>query len=122
MAVRPEELVRPTSPGVVLQFPTGRARAGARRLQRKTRLRRTLLVLAGIGTALTVVLSGPGGTAVASRPSAPGSVVIQPGDTLWGLAERYAPGGIDPRAYVDAVVELNSLEGVLEAGARVRLP
>lgn len=122
MAVRQEELVRPASPGVVLQFPTGRARAGARRLRRPARLRRTMLVLAGIATALAVVLSGPGGTAVASRSSAPSAVVIQPGGTLWELAQRYAPEGIDPRAYVDAVVELNSLEGALQAGTRVELP
>jgi hypothetical protein len=48
--------------------------------------------------------------------------VLRPGETLWDVAERFAPPGIDRRAYVDAVVELNGVEGSVAAGQRVRLP
>jgi hypothetical protein len=83
---------------------------------------------AGVVAALLVMLAaglvatGPGGRAVASRRGAPASVVLRPGQTLWGLAERYAPPGVDPRAYVDALVEINDLDGVPQAGERLRLP
>jgi LysM domain len=63
-----------------------------------------------------------GGTAPASRPGAPRAVVVHSGDTLWGIAERYAPDGIDKRAYVDALADLNELSGVPRAGQRIVLP
>jgi hypothetical protein len=47
---------------------------------------------------------------------------MRSGQTLWDLAERYAPTSTDPRAYVDQVLELNHLSGVPAAGVRVRLP
>jgi hypothetical protein len=50
-------------------------------------------------------------------------VVVEPGQTLWDLADRYAPEGMDLRAYVDAVVGLNDLDGRAPfAGERLRLP
>jgi hypothetical protein len=49
-------------------------------------------------------------------------VVVPEGQTLWGLSQRYAPLGVDWRAYADAVVDLNDLSGALQAGQRLRLP
>uniref|UniRef100_UPI001C20F448 LysM peptidoglycan-binding domain-containing protein n=1 Tax=Modestobacter excelsi TaxID=2213161 RepID=UPI001C20F448 len=50
------------------------------------------------------------------------TVVVQPGDTLWSLAQEVAPGE-DPRAVVDAIVDLNGLEDVdLLPGAVLQLP
>lgn len=50
------------------------------------------------------------------------TVVVQSGDTLWSLAERVAPEE-DPRAVVDAVVDLNGLEDVdLVPGMVLQLP
>lgn len=72
--------------------------------------------------AASLLAASPRGAALASRPGAPAAVVLKPGDTLWGLAERYAPTGVDPRAYVDALIEINHLQGVPQAGQRVRLP
>jgi hypothetical protein len=77
----------------------------------------TLVVVAVVVATLLA-----GGTAPASRPGAPHSVVVDAGDTLWGIAERFAPGGIDRRAYVDALIELNELSGVPRAGQRIVLP
>lgn len=63
-----------------------------------------------------------GGTAPASKPGAPRTVVVRSGQTLWGLAGRYAPEGFDARAYVDAVVAINDLSGPPVVGQRLRLP
>jgi LysM domain len=48
---------------------------------------------------------------------------VEPGQTLWDLADRYAPDGTDLRAYVDAVVGLNDLgTRAPVAGERIKLP
>jgi hypothetical protein len=50
------------------------------------------------------------------------TVVVQPGDTLWSLAEELAPQQ-DPRAVVDAIVAANGLDGVsVQAGQVLQLP
>ena len=86
-------------------------------LRRRRRAGAVFVVLVVIGATLLA-----GGTAPASRPGAPRAVVMDAGGTLWGIAERYAPHGIDKRAYVDAVVELNALTGAPRAGQRIVLP
>ena len=116
MAIRSEAL-HGESEALVLEFPVRRARARAARARRAVLLRRRVAVVAGL-----VALAGPPGPAVASRPGAPAQVVVGPGDTLWELAGRYAPRGIDPRAYVDALARLNHLPAGVQAGQRLRLP
>jgi Tfp pilus assembly protein FimV len=70
-------------------------------------------------TVVTVQLGAPGhGLELAGSST----VVVQPGDTLWSLAEELAPEE-DPRAVVDAIVDLNGLEDVdLLPGAVLQLP
>ncbi len=58
--------------------------------------------------------------AEAERP--PPVVTLQAGDTIWGLAQRYAPERVDPRAYVDVVIDLNRLREAPRSGQRIRLP
>jgi nucleoid-associated protein YgaU len=79
--------------------------------------------------AWTLALTLLGGIAWAAgawaKPSAsaPRQVVVQPGDTLWGLAERYAPAGTDPRRWAAEVERLNGLPGGrLLAGQVLLLP
>jgi LysM repeat protein len=43
-------------------------------------------------------------------PSAPAVVEVQPGDTVWSIAQRVAPQA-DTRAVVDAIVTRNGLVG-----------
>jgi nucleoid-associated protein YgaU len=40
-------------------------------------------------------------------PQRQGRVVVQPGETVWSIASRYAPG--DPRPRVDAILRVNHL-------------
>lgn len=127
MAIRREDLAPSREGGrdaVVYKFPTARVRgAETRRRRMEVRRRRTALVAAGlVMIALFLLATGPSGSAPASAPGAPKAVTVHAGDTLWDLAERYAPQGVDPRAYVDVVSELNDLENGLVAGMRIRLP
>jgi hypothetical protein len=115
---------------VVYRFPTERieVREQRRRIAARRRrlvVRRRRLALAGVTILMScglLLATGPSGTATASRDDAPKAVVMRAGDSLWSLAERYAPEGIDPRAYVDAVMTTNGFEAPPEAGQRVRLP
>jgi Tfp pilus assembly protein FimV len=51
------------------------------------------------------------------------SVVVQPGDTVWSIAAEVAGGGQDVRVVVDAIEELNDLEGsVVVPGQVLELP
>ena len=123
MAIRSEELM--TAPGaVVYRFPSRRVRsAAARRHRMQVRRRRSALVATALCLIVIFLLAtGPSGSAPASKASAPRAVTVQQGDTLWGLAEAYAPDGIDPRAYVDLLTEVNGLDSGLRAGMRIRLP
>jgi len=121
MAVREEELQVRTQ-GKVLRFPAERAAARLRRQRLIEGRRRLAILIAGLAVIVGVILGGSGGTAVASKPGAPTSVVLQPGDTLWSIASEYAPDGIDPRAYVHALEQINDLEGAARAGAQLTLP
>jgi hypothetical protein len=109
--------------GVVLAFPmaTIRRRAAARR--RALALRRAGVAITLAATCILALLGSGGGTAQASHPSsAPRAIVLRSGQTVWNLAERYAPASTDPRAYVDRVLSLNHLSGAPPAGVRLRLP
>jgi hypothetical protein len=71
------------------------------------RRRRLLAVVLGLGLSLTVARAGvalEGSFVAPARPPHVRSVVVQPGDTLWSLAHRLAPGQ-DPRGVVDALVQ-----------------
>lgn len=51
------------------------------------------------------------------------TVQVQPGQTLWDIARQLAPDQ-DPRAVVDAIVDLNALTdpGSLQVGQRLGVP
>ena len=120
MAVRQEDLL--VREAIVYPFPGAELRRRAARAavaRRRRLLSGTVTVILSLGMLLA---SGPEGTATASRAGAPKAVRIGAGETLWDLAERYAPASMDPRAYIDAVQGLNDLEGVPVAGTRIRLP
>ena len=96
--------------------------AGHIRLTRRGRL--VLLVAAVLcmllGFSLGNTLSFTAGTA--SPPRATHSIVVQPGQTLWGIATQVAPHA-DPRATVQQIIVLNHLPSTgLQAGQELALP
>ena len=55
------------------------------------------------------------------RPAPQVTYVVQPGDTLWSIARRVAPGQ-DPRPVVDGLIRANDVRGGLEAGQELTIP
>jgi hypothetical protein len=102
----------------------GARRAGARRagvrLTRRGRLAllALLLVLTGLVAVLLAASTGEAATPAGSAPT----VVVQPGDTLWSIAARYAPGP-DPFGTIERIRQVNGLDGyTVHAGQRLVLP
>jgi hypothetical protein len=96
-----------------------RARGGLR----LTRRGRVLLLLTLVGL-LLVAFSVGRTTADATHGRAPvrRTTVVQPGETLWTIAHRVAPGA-DPRVTVDRLARLNDLGArPIVAGQRLVLP
>ena len=90
--------------------------------------RRRLVVLVAAMLVLGVVIAGVIGTtgtsaqadqAVAGQSVEPRTVVAQPGDTLWAIAQRVAPQA-NVSELVDELVRLNG--DAIVAGQLVRIP
>jgi nucleoid-associated protein YgaU len=74
-----------------------------------------VLAVVAISLGLSKVALGDAGTGQAA-------VVVQPGDTLWGIAAARYPGD-DVRVRVDEIERLNGLRGAeIEVGETLRLP
>lgn len=120
VAVRQEDLL--VREAIVYRFPSQMMRARAAHRRMVARRRMTLGVVTVVMALGFLMASGPQGTAAASKVGAPKAVAIHQGDTLWGIAARFAPGSVDPRAYVDALETLNSLSGPIHPGMHLKLP
>jgi hypothetical protein len=101
--------------------PTGRgARPAPVRLTRRGRVVLLALLLLLTGMVAVLVAASTGDAAAPAGPAP--SVVVQPGDTLWSIAARYAPGP-DPFGTIEQIRQLNGLEGyTVHAGQRLQLP
>ena len=119
MAVRSEELVYQRE-AIVYRFPPRKQRIEARRAVIRRRIALTAVGVVVVVTGLFA--TGPAGTAPATSRSVPHSVVLHSGDTVWDIAQRYAPPNMDVRGYIDAIVELNGLAGLPAPGTRIKLP
>lgn len=109
--------LRPSQSSAVPSAVPARARL---RLTRRGRL----LVLLAVATLLLVAFSlGRTSAAAGSAPPRPRpTTVVQPGETLWAIARRVAPG-TDPRATVARLTDLNDLGSrPIVAGQRLVLP
>jgi LysM repeat protein len=101
-------------------------RAAAPSHVRLTRRGQLVLILLFAALALTVLaLVGPRSAAVPgdAKLEPVRTVQVQPGQTLWDIARQTAPDQ-DPRAVVDAIVDLNALSdpGALQVGQRLGIP
>jgi len=90
------------------------------RLTRRGRLTVVLLLLAvlvvGLSVGMVSQAAGP------SRPHVQPTVTVQPGESLWQVAVRVAPGA-DPRLVVDELVRANHLPGAtVVAGQQLVVP
>jgi nucleoid-associated protein YgaU len=137
LAFSPAALPAPSEPPVApRRVPGGSTAAGhscarcdgaagpvpAVRLTRRARRMLAVFVAAVailLGVWVGSVVGGGGGELVLVSHS---SVVVQPGDTLWSIARPIA-GDQDVRLVVDAIQELNDLDGsALQPGQVLRLP
>ncbi len=102
-----------------------------RRLSPAVYRRRRMLAAALLGT-LVFLASLLGGELVGRLNGSPGSTpvgaagqpvvyVVQPGDTLWGMAERLNPPGRDLRHTVDLLAEAAG-GALLRPGQRIAIP
>jgi len=99
-----------------------RRRALPDRATRVRRRRLALLVLVALlGVAVTATLrwtaSDVGGSDGSPQPITEAVYVVQPGDTLWAIAERLSPGD-DPRPIVDELRDRNG-NSELQVGDRL---
>ena len=92
---------------------------------RLTRRGRALLVLLLAGLLLAAFSLGQQDSQAASEVGAPAevqTVVVQPGESLWSVAQRIAPDN-DPREVIAQIQRLNDLESsTLHVGQHLLLP
>jgi len=94
------ELDLSVAPAPALRVVAGRPGRSVRRV----RLLATLAVAVGLTLGAVVggaIMPGPGELDVA------GHVVLQPGETLWDVAVRSAPAGVDPRRQLEDIRRVN---------------
>ncbi len=112
------------------EWPTPAPTRSARRpvrtgLSPEVRRRRTLLAVVGaLLIVLALPLSGTGGRSHAAGSalvgSGPATYIVQPGDSLWSIAQRVDPSG-DPRPLVARLAAATGAESVVP-GEHLTLP
>ena len=121
-----------SAPVIPLFASTGRvasvdlpALAPTLRLVASRRMSRPRMVLAAIAATLLIALVLGLGVAVANPavPAIDGHVVLQPGETLWDVAVRSAPPGVDASRQLADIRAVNDFgRGALDAWTVVLLP
>jgi hypothetical protein len=79
-----------------------------------------VVTMAGIRAVLRPLVDPPGGAAAPASAVGDGTVLVQPGETLWTIARDLQPTG-DVRPLVDDLAALNGGSAVA-AGQRLVLP
>ena len=101
-----------------------RSSTPVRRL-RITRGRAVLLTLVSapiVALLLVLALNGGGATATLESGAPAEVVMIEPGQSLWSLAESIAPGA-DPRDVIETLVAFNRLSSAdVWAGQQIAIP
>jgi len=89
------------------------------------RTRKRAGALAASIAVVVLAVAGIVGTALAGSAEleVAGHVVLQPGETLWDVAIRSAPAGVDPRRQLDDLRRVNGFgPGALDAWTVVLIP
>jgi hypothetical protein len=104
-------------------FPTAPAGAEIGRVRLTRRGRALARVLATVLVVAMFLLVAPGLARGVGpdRPAPRVTYVVQPGDTLWSIARRVAPGQ-DPRPVVDGLIEANDVRSGLQTGQELSIP
>ena len=98
-----------------------REEIGRLRLTRRGRVLVRVLAVVLVVAAFLVVVPGLARGDGPDRPGPRVTYVVEPGDTLWSIAQRVAPGR-DPRPVVDGLIQANDLRGGLQAGEELTIP
>jgi LysM domain len=98
-----------------------RGEIGHVRLTRRGRALARVLATVLVVALLLLVAPGLARGVGPDRPAPRVTYVVQPGDTLWSIARRVAPGQ-DPRPVVDGLVEANNVRGGLQTGQELSVP
>jgi hypothetical protein len=85
------------------------------------RMRARILAIVLVVAAFLVIAPGLARGDGPDRPAPRVTYVVEPGDTLWSIARRVAPGR-DPRPVVDGLIEANDVRGGLQAGQELSIP
>jgi Tfp pilus assembly protein FimV len=85
------------------------------------RMRARVLAIALVVAGCLVIAPGLARGDGPDRPAPRVAYVVEPGDTLWSIARRVAPGR-DPRPVVDGLIEANDVRGGLQAGQELSIP
>jgi hypothetical protein len=116
-----ESTMRPTLATATGTTPQARTRSALR----LTRRGRVVVLLALVTLLLAAFSLGRQGSEAAPKgaPTAQlAQTVVQPGESLWAVARRVAPGH-DPRAVIDQIADLNGLQtSELRAGQLLVIP
>lgn len=98
-------------PAPAMSRRASRTSTPVRLTPRGRRLARTVVVLLAVLTVLALGVAGrmPASAGDAAPVSATTTVIVQPGQSLWGIARSVAPND-DVRATIDRLVSLNNLE------------
>jgi hypothetical protein len=125
LQLEPRYQLEPRVPLRLIESDRQHSPRSARSHQRAVyRRRRVLAALVGLGLVLTVARAGAalGGSSLATPERLPHvqQVVVQPGDSLWSIARRVAPGH-DVRPIVDAM-ERALGTSTLTAGQTIPVP
>ncbi len=109
------------------QQPAARSTSASTSGLRLTRRGRIVLMFASSMFLLIAVIasgrfSADAGTSLADQGRATGVVVVQPGESLWQIAEAIAPG-VDPRETISLIRNLNGLgDTTVVAGQSIVVP
>ena len=94
---------------------------GRVRLTRRGRALARVLATVLVVTLFVLVAPGLARGDGPDRPAPRVTYVVQPGDSLWSIARRVAPGQ-DPRPVVDRLIEANDVRGGLQTGQELSIP